>query len=125
MKSLLVILLMTIGQLSFGQEAQFLEAIKTSSFNEVMPYLDNRLELCIDDDQDLYTRTIVVNKIKQWIGKVGVKGVKSMHGGAARDNSSYYKVAKIDTNKGAYRLFIYMEGQGASTRIKKIQIDTY
>ena len=110
---------------SYGQEVQFFEAVKTDDFTSVVTSMDNRLEVCINDEQDLYSKNVAIQRIRNWIKEVNIIGIKPMHGGESEGRESHYKVAKIDTKQGSYRLFVYVENEGRQSKIKKIQIDKY
>ncbi len=125
MKKLFLFIALLITVHVNGQEAQFFDAVKSDDFTLVLASLDNKLEVCINDDQDLYSKNVAIQRIKNWIKEVNVIGVNPMHGGESEGRESHYKVAKIDTKQGSYRLFVYVENEGRQSKIKKIQIDKY
>lgn len=125
MKKLFLFIALFITIHTYGQEVQFFDAVKTDDFASVLSLMDNRLEVCINDDQDLYSKNVAIQKIKNWINQVEIVGIKPMHGGESEGKKSHYKVAKLDTKQGAFRLFVYVENRGSLSKIKKIQIDKY
>lgn len=108
-----------------AQESQFFEAMKTKNIQSVSDLLDKRVELCINDSQELYTKKEVISRVNNWLAKVSLKSLEPIHGGESKDNASHYKVAKLNTTSGMFRVFVYVEKSKNSSVIKKIQIDPF
>lgn len=108
-----------------AQESAFFEAMKSNNFTSVESLLSTRIDLCIYEDQDLYTKKVALNKISKWISENKIISITEVHSGHSSDNKSKYKVAQINTNEGAYRVFVYVSEENGKDIIKKIQIDRF
>ncbi len=108
-----------------GQEISFFKAMQKQDINTVIDLLDRRIEVCIDDSQEMYTKREAIRVVQDWIREVQPKTIKPLHGGESGDNQSHYQVAKMTTAKGDFRVFVYIEEGSGDPKIKKIQIDRF
>ena len=125
MKFFIILSIISISVGVKAQENQFFDAMRTGSITGISQYLDNKVEVSIIDDHNMYTRNQAVQKINYWLNKSNPSSVQNLHGGESNDNSSFYHVAKLTTKSGHYRVFVYFERGGNSAIIKKIQIDPF
>lgn len=63
--------------------------------------------------------------MKKFISAEDIKSVEEIHQGTSKQKSSGYKVAKLTTSKGVYRLFVYSENSGKSLRVKEVRVDKF
>ncbi|NNF36408.1 MAG: DUF4783 domain-containing protein [Saprospiraceae bacterium] len=108
-----------------GQEISFFKAMQSQDINRVIDLLDRRIEVCIEDTQDQYSKREAIRVVQNWIREVEPKTIEPLHGGRSGDNSSHYQVAKMVTAKGNFRVFVYIEEGTGDPKIKKIQIDRF
>ena len=121
--SLILTIFLSI-QLS-GQEMSFFKAMQRQDINTVIDLIDRRIEVCIEDSQEMYTKREAIRVVQDWIRKVEPKTIEPLHGGESGDSSSHYQVAKLTTAKGDFRVFVYIEEGTGNPKIKKIQIDRF
>jgi hypothetical protein len=100
-------------------------AIQTGNFSTLVNMLDSRIDLVIEDTQENYTKNEALIKIQRWLKEVKPQNLESIHGGESSNQSSYFKVAKLITENGPYRVFVYIENRGNIHKVKKIQIDKF
>ena len=108
-----------------AQESAFFKAMKKNDFSEVNVSMARRVELCIMDNQELYSKKETVKRIKSWLSAKNVTGLSEVHNGSSENKKSHYKVAKVTTDDGDYRLFVYVHIRKGQHFIKKIQIDRF
>ena len=126
MRPILIICAFLMGTLGISaQEEMFFKAMESSEIAKIIDLMDSRVELCIEDSQELYTRREAIRRIQAWLREVKPKKLESLHGGESVNNQSHYKVGKLTTDTGAFRVFVYIEDVNSSPRIKKIQIDKF
>jgi hypothetical protein len=51
--------------------------------------------------------------------------VEEVHQGTSKKANGIYKVAKLTTDKGVYRLFIYSETENKIQKVKEVRIDKF
>lgn len=112
---------------SFGVRAQievdFLNAVGKKDLSSVSNYLANTISLCIDDNQKKVAKGKAIAEIKSFLKHKSVKSFKILHNGKASDKSSSYRVARLKTESGTFRIFAYSENTGGSSRVIEVRID--
>jgi hypothetical protein len=51
--------------------------------------------------------------------------MEAMHNGTSKDKTTQYKVVKMVSAQGTYRIFIYSEGEIRPQSVKEIRIDKF
>ena len=120
MKILLITTLVSISALVFGQTEAFYKAVEKQDIESITNLLMDEVELCIKDDQRIMSKATAAKTIKDFLSKVNPKSVASLHSGSSGAGSKY-KVAKMMTNDGIFRIFVYLEGN----KIQELRFDTF
>lgn len=119
----LLLLLVGIG-LHAQAEIRFLEVLDNNmDTEEVAPLLADVVTLSIDDDVQEVGRERAVGLISTFLDAHKINRKKILHNGKSSEKDSSYKVARITTSDGTYRVFAYSEKKGNSSKIKEIRID--
>jgi hypothetical protein len=126
MKNIVVLffLVMTVG-LSAQSEASFFAALKNNDTNVMDTYLEDHIDFCLFEDQQILKKSEALSKLKTFLRNHKISSVEVIHKGSSKDKSSRYKVAKITTNKDTFRLFVYASGEIGAKTIKEIRIDKF
>lgn len=104
-------------------EIKFLEIFGEEDLIEITDLLSETVTVCINDEVKEVNRKSAINGLSKFISTLTIKGKKIIHNGKSRDKGSSYKVARIRTNKGVFRVFAYSEKEGNLSLIKEIRID--
>lgn len=121
-----VIVALFYGTSLFGQsQAELLNGIKTSNMAVVETFLKEKIDFCIFEDQQFLPKSVAMKKMKEFLDKNKPVSIEVMHNGNSKDKSSQYKVAKLVTSQGSFRIFIYAEGEISSGSVKEIRIDKF
>ena len=120
MKTLLIATLISISTLTFGQTEAFHKAVEKQDIESITDLLINEVEVCIKDDQKIMSKAAATKTIKAFLAKINPKSVASLHSGSSGAGSKY-KVAKMMTDDGTYRIFVYLEGN----KIQEVRFDTF
>lgn len=126
MKNIVVLffLVMTMG-LNAQSEASFFAALKNNDTNIMDTYLEDNIDFCLFEDQQIMSKSAALTKLKNFLSSHKITGVEVIHKGSSKDKSSRYKVAKITTNKDTFRLFVYTSGEIGTKTVKEIRIDKF
>lgn len=119
-------ILMTFACLSTSKaqsEIAFLNAFGEEPLSEVSNLLAPNLRLCIEDNVAEVSRSQAMVQLDSFLKKHDISKKKILHNGKSTDTASSYKVARIRTAEGTYRVFAYSEKDGAGSLIKEIRID--
>lgn len=104
---------------------QFFTALEKANLEGIEVLLNEEIDLCIKDDQQINEKTEAINRLKSFLSSHTIKSVSSLHQGANKGSKSEYKVAKLITDKEVFRLFIYTEKVNKEIKINEIRIDKF
>lgn len=116
MKHLLVILAFLVSGLAFGQSADkaFLDAIQVSDYDNAQTYLADKLDFCVNDDQDYIKRAESISKLQTIIGDHQVSDWELVHKGSSKDGSSQYSILSASKSTKPLRILVYSEDEAVS-----------
>jgi len=124
MKNLLIALVTFISMgLNAQTEVDFLNAVGKKDFTNLESYLAGNVSFCIDDDQKKVRKSKAISELKSFLKDKNIQKFKILHNGKSSDKSSSYRVARIKTQEGTYRIFAYSERKGGVSKVIEIRID--
>lgn len=124
MKTILInIFLLAAMSVSAQTEVDFLNALGKGNMENLDSYLSSRVNLCIDDSQEKIDKSTAIKKIKTFLESKNVVKYKILHNGKSADKNSSYRVARIKTQDGTYRVFAYSESVGGSSKVVEVRIN--
>lgn len=88
-------------------------------------FLQDRIEFCIYEDQQMLSKQAAIKKFKAFLDTNKPNQLEVIHQGASKDKSTQYKVVKMSTGQGVFRVFIYSEGDIKARSVKEIRIDKF
>jgi hypothetical protein len=125
-RNILLLVLISLGSKLIAQsETSFFNSIKTGDIQSLEAYLTDQVDFCIIEDQQTLSRKAAIAKFKNFLANQNISSLEVIHKGVSKDKTSQYKVVKLVTNKGAYRLFVYGSGDFKAGTIKEIRIDKF
>jgi len=124
MKQLLLLLFLCVGLTTSAQsELKFLKAFGDQNLETVSDLLSDNITLCVNDVVSNVSKEKAIVKLSNFIHNNKISRKKVLHNGKSTDKDSSYKVARIKTDTGTYRVFAYSEKEGNKSKIKEIRID--
>lgn len=124
MKTVLInLFLLTVLSVSAQTEVDFLNALGKGNMENLDSYLSNNVNLCINDNQEKINKSLAIKKIKTFLESKKVVKYKILHNGKSADKNSSYRVARIKTKAGTYRVFAYSEKAGSASKVVEVRID--
>jgi Domain of unknown function (DUF4783) len=125
-KQIFLVLAIFFSVAMSGQsETAFFSALKSADVIAMEPYLEDVIDFCLFEDQQIMNKKAAMTKLKNFLSGHTIQSVEVMHKGASKDKSSQYKVAKITTSKNTFRVFVYAEGAIGTKTVKEIRIDNF
>ena len=106
----------------WGQH-RFLRAIESQQWGSLAPHLDRRVEICIDDKVEILPSQRALNRLKELVQRIQPSQVQPLHSGSSQNKRSYYVIGKIKSNKGPYRLMLFVQRQGGREVIQEIRVE--
>jgi len=126
MKHLIFFLLTVISfSLSAQTEQGFITALKNINIPALEPYLKDNIDFCIFEDQQFLDKRTALKNYSDFLNGQKITSLEVIHKGSSKDNSSQYKVLKMNTSKGVYRIFVYSVGEIGNKNVKEIRIDKF
>jgi len=124
MKTLVVnLLLLATLSVSAQTEVDFLNALGKGKVQNLENYLDSEVNFCINDNTEKISRASAIQKIKRFLESKTIVKYKILHNGKSADKTSSYRVARIKTKEGTYRVFAYSEGSDGRSKVVEVRID--
>lgn len=125
MKTLLISLAVLIsGAVEAQTEVDFLNAVGKKDFSNIESYLSSNVTFCVDDKQNKLKRSSAVSRLQDFMSTKKVLKFKILHNGKSSDRSSSYRVARMKTEGGTYRIFAYSEVSGSTSKVIEVRIDS-
>ncbi len=106
----------------WGQH-RFLRAIESQQWGSLAPHLDRRVEICIDDKVEILPSQRALNRLKELVQRIQPSQVQPLHSGSSQNKRSYYVIGKIKSNKGPYRVMLFVQRQGGREVIQEIRVE--
>ncbi len=112
MKKLTTILFLFLGSLSiFGQDFKsIVTAIEKGDMETIEPMLEELVDYCFNDDQDLLETSEFVTKLKSAIETIKPKSSEIIHDADSKSDAKYVVAKLIGESGDSYRMFVYTEG---------------
>jgi hypothetical protein len=105
--------------------SDFFNAFSKKDFATIESYLYAEMDVCIKDQTEFNTKREAIDRLKKFVSAEGIKLVEEIHQGTSKKSNGIYKVAKLTTDKGIYRLFIYSETVNKVQKVKEVRIDKF
>jgi len=107
-----------------GQDINSLyRSLEKSNFKMLISHLDDPVELCINDKLDILDKKDAIVAIRSFFKRSKPISITQVHKGTSANRGSQYRVAKMRTENGNYRLFLYIEKAQKGYIIKELRID--
>lgn len=110
MKKLTTLLFLVLGSLTmFGQDFKsIVSSIEKGDIASIEPMLEELVDYCFNDDQDLLDKADFIVKLKEAIDVIQPKSSEIIHVADSKGEAKYV-VAKLKGESGPYRMFVYTE----------------
>ena len=122
-KAVLIIALALISNLAVAQE-QLQKAFEQEDAAMLASHFDDRVDMYVMNKDNNYSKKEAVQLMESFFKVHAVHSFKKMHSGASRGQGSNYQIHHLDTDKGAYRVYIYYNSDSGSKRINELRIET-
>lgn len=111
MKKLLILVFVIISQMGYSQDiSKYFKDIAKSDISVISNKFSSSMEVCVNDSQDFMSKDEAITAIKGFLEKVKPVSGSQLHTGTSKSEGSQYRLGKLKTEKGNYRVFIYLEG---------------
>ncbi|MEM6772084.1 MAG: DUF4783 domain-containing protein [Bacteroidota bacterium] len=129
MKSILFISMAFFGGY-FGPQEQapvalddVCRAIGGGNVAELSAVMDAEVELSILDQEDLYSKAEAAATLKEFFNKFSPTSFGKVHQGASKSNDAEYCIGTLATNKGSFRVYIYVAKTPSGVLLQELKFD--
>lgn len=125
MKYLIFIFTLIISNVSAQTDDAFFNALRSSDYTAMESFLQDNIDFCIFEDQQILNKKSAISKLRSFLDTNRPTGIEIMHKGTSKDRSTNYRVARLNTSSGNYRVFVYSVGPLGTKSVKEIRIDKF
>lgn len=94
---------------------------KTSNAKEIAPYLSDKTEIAFDGEKTSYSKEKVDQVLSKFLSDVKPKDFQMLHKGASKEGIKFY-IGELSSEKGTYRVLIYLKNNVSKTIVESIDI---
>ena len=98
-------------------------AIGGGNVAELTAIMDEEVELSILDKEDLYTRAEATAVLKDFFTKFTPTSFGKVHQGASKSDDAEYCIGTLTTNKGSFRVYIYVAKTASGVMLQELKFD--
>lgn len=95
--------------------------LKTGNVKEISPYLGQRTEIAFDSDKISYEKDKAEQTLNKFLTDNKPKEFQLLHQGASKEGIKFY-IGELSTEKGTYRILIYLKNNVNKQVIETIDI---
>jgi hypothetical protein len=99
-------------------------AISAGDAEALGRYFDETVEISIANRANIYRKPQAVAAVKNFFTDNKPRSFSQVHQGASPGNDSQYCIGNLSTDKGAFRVYIYIkQGPGGQALIQELRFD--
>lgn len=98
-------------------------AIGGGNVTELSAIMDAEVELSILDREDLYSKAEAASALKDFFSTFTPTSFGKVHQGASKSNDAEYCIGTLTTNKGSFRVYIYVAKTASGVLLQELKFD--
>jgi|GEM_PF-6413340 len=102
---------------------RFLRAIESKQWGALAPHMDRRVEICIDDKVEILPSQKALSRLKEFVQRIQPSQIQPLHSGSSQNKRNYYVIGKMKSNKGPYRVMLFVHRQGSREVIQEVRLE--
>ena len=103
----------------------FFKSVGDGNYQAVAAMMAQDVDVSILDDVQFVSGREAATLLKNFVQGIGLKKIEALHNGSSAKNASAYKLAKLVSAQGSYRLFVYTETSEGKSWVKEIKIEKF
>lgn len=97
-------------------------AIESGNAKEVAKFFGKEVELTMNEEEDVYSRTKAEIQLKNFFTQNDPKSFNVIHNGSSSEGSKY-AIGNLKTNNGTFRTYVLIEKKNNQTMIKEMRFE--
>jgi hypothetical protein len=99
------------------------QALKAGDATELGRFFDKQVEIAISSEEDIFNKEEAIKRVKAFFISHPPRSFNQVHQGTSRGNESHYYIGNLQTEKGAFRVYIYTRITNHEHVIKELRFD--
>jgi len=95
---------------------------KSGNVKEIAKYFANSVDITLPSSEDQYSKSQAEIVLKNFFNSHTPTGFTIEHQGAS--NNGKYMVGSLSTNKGVYKVYVFVKDNGGQKNISELKIET-
>lgn len=127
MKTLLTLglALFVVGAFAQDKEANLIAgAMGKGDAKTIGTYLVGSVDLTILDDENMYPKDQVTQKLQAFFKSNVPKGFEVKHKGKSKLDD-HYRIGDLQTSNGTFRVTYFMKAENGKIKVKQLRIESY
>ena len=123
MKTLLMTCLLASFLVAGDDINQIGRAIGSGDVAGLLAHVDGELELSILDEEDVYSKANATTRLAEFFQKFTPSTFNQVHQGSSKADDAEYVIGNLVTNKGSFRVYIYVAKKGDRVVLQELRFD--
>lgn len=116
--------LLILSVATFAQSVtEITGALKRGDADALARYMDQDVEIALPGQDDMVSKSEAVAALRRFFSAHRVKGFSEMHQGRSKGQDSQYVIGNLNTDKGSFRVYVYMKSKNGGVAIQEIRFD--
>lgn len=98
------------------------QAIKAGDANELASFFDETIDITILEDEYTHSQTQAKQVVQNFFEQYPVQKFSIIHNGTSNHNAKY-GIGKLETTKGNYRVYFFLEEKGGTKKIQELRFE--
>jgi hypothetical protein len=102
---------------------KILSAFSNGDVNFISNYLGAEVDYCLNDHQRLVSKAEAQKSLRQFFSRNKPTNIEALYKGNTKNSTNFYRIAKLTTETGDWKLFLYFESSGNMLLIKEVRLE--
>lgn len=125
MKALMILIFLFNN--SSGFDASIIDsisnALRTGEIEKINQYYAGTVDVTILNEQGFFTKNIAIQKVTSFFKAKEIVGYGIVHEGKSKGKDSVYTIGILSTQKGDFRIYMFITSKGDKHYIEEIKIE--
>lgn len=106
-------------------EKDIYQSLSSQNYETLVSHLNTHVDVCFDDNPQLHKKQKAIDIIKAYFNNNPITKIEGIHYGSSKKSNTSYKLAKVSTKNGNFRLLLYFENVGGKQLISEFRVERF
>lgn len=98
-------------------------AVGSGNVDQIISVVGGEVELVMPGKEDVYTATTARAELQAFFAQFEKTSYSKNHQGASKSEDAEYCIGTLNTNKGSFRVYIYVAKKGDGVNLQELHIE--